>query len=605
MFMPAPSKEGFNALSELLGAVQSQAYREACQAITGQSNPATLGLAPDPQDARLYYAYPVAVRMLIERVGELRRTMNDEFARLGELRLKAALADGDREGMVSVALQFVGTPAAAEARRWLGDQAVSSGHFDEAVGHYRHAMRDAAAEARSPLAARIRLAEAFRGAEAGSPVGAAVQLGALELPAARFEQLVGETRKARADEGLIAASSQSSPPRGDYTARSIGRLDGTSKPDRGASPGIDWGARQMAAGYSSRSLLLSDIASMAAWQIDDGKELWKQGLREGDKNRLPLTAVRPAVAADRVFVRRTMREKADLACFSLNDGQPLWSVLPDDAVVSDPLVSGQNVFVFTVRKSFPQKLVLSLCRLTADSGDTVIVQPVAELLDMWKGELPCQAALIDDMLVATAGGAVLCCHQDGTVQWVRQQVWMPSRDAEQQSRPWFSGQHEPPLTFDDRVLAFQPGMKGLECLDLLSGQLVWQRTLPQIDRVVGVVADRVVVRAGYELIGLEATTGAVAWRHATADVAEALLCGPSGVVYVKREEHKDDKAPRRPVMVWLDAKNGQAMGESPVEGISQSKPLFGPLLAAGDRAWLVVATEDKPQERTLWELKRR
>ena len=605
LLLTPSSKEGFNALSELLGAVQGKAYREACQVITGQSNPAALGLAPDPDDARLYYAYPIAVRTLMEHSAPLREAMEKDFARLGSLRLQAALNNGDREGMESVAVQFVGTAAASEARRWLGDQAVSSGRFAEAIGHYRHALRDVKADGeKQSLAARIRLAAALTGTAYGEATTTPVRLGTSDLPPDKFEQLVAELRQSRANEA--PAEAKLCPPAGKYAARQIGTMAGrgTPAPQHASPPGFDWGGRQTGVAATARHLAVCDRAWLWVWNIADNKEAYSQSIGPVMPKPWPMVAARPNLAGQRVFVRRPTRDEPDVGCIDLAKNDRKWFVGPENAVASDPLVSGQDVYVFALRKAFPQKLVLLLCRLDAESGDVTQTRPVAEFLDAWEGELPCQAAIVDDTLVATAAGAVFCCHRNGTLQWIRQQVWIPPRDVMQPTRPWLQQCHEPPQVAGDRVLAFQPGMRGVECLELVTGRLLWQRPLPRIDRAVGVVDGRLIVRADRELVAVDVSDGSVAWRHAMPQVCEAVLCGtPGGVLYVKAEELPDANAPRRAVLVWLDAKSGKVTAESPVEGQSQAKPLFGQLVAQGDRLWLLVAPADKPQERAVWELK--
>ena len=117
------------------------------------------------------------------------------------------------------------------------------------------------------------------------------------------------------------------------------------------------------------------------------------------------------------------------------------------------------------------------------------------------------------------------------------------------------------------------------------------------------LGERLIVATGDELLGLETAAGKIVWRHATPQRLEACLCGwPGGLLCVQPEKLADPNAPRRPVLVWLDAQTGKTVREQVLETAPQAKPHFGPLAANGTRQWLLVGSPQQPADKEIWEL---
>jgi len=609
LLSPSLSKEGYNALAEVDAALRGQAYGEACQAITATANPLALGMVPDTKDRRLLVTYPVAIRLMMDRQPALRKAMVEGYLRIGRLRLQTAISNGDESAVETVAVLFVGTQVAVEAHQWLGDRVLSAGRFVDAIGRYKQALHGASPAQRVAVAARARLAAALLGRELASPVTQPVQIGDTQFSAEQFERLVGELRQARGgpdSAGYYAGRAQTAPPPGRYQVKPYTRLEGgdVAPPPNIPSPDFDWGGRQTAVTLTADKMLLGNRALLVACNLADGRVLWQQKL-QADKNQQtwPLVPMRPAVLGTRIFVRRPARDGPDLVCLDTSDGHVLWSGNPDTWAASDPLLSGPELIVLTLRSVYPQKLLLSLSRIDPASGEVLSQAPLAEFFDQWQRVLPCQATMVDDKIVATLGGCVLCCEQSGRVQWIRQQLWIPPKDGSTPTRPWYAQVHDAPLVAKERVYATQPGMRSIECLDLATGRLLWQQTIPRLLRVVGLSGERLVVGTTTELLGLDAASGKVLWRRDTPDRLEALLCGrPGGVCLVQLERQNDPNAPRRPVLVWLDPDTGRQSGETILEVAPQAKPMFGPLLGHGSRQWLLFAMPQNPATRDVWEL---
>lgn len=642
LLSPPAGKEGFNAMTELLSTIEGKAYREACQIITGPADPTAIGLTPDPRDARLFCDYAVAVRGLIEANAELRAVMNAEFSQLASLRLQTAVNNADHDGLANVALQFVGTSAASEARYRLGDQSLSSGRFHEAMGHYRLALRDTSdAKQVQGISSRMRLTAAMMGVEYGVPVRETVRLGNVEIEPAEFEKTVERMRqRSGTRSGGVSRDAGSlllTPPAGPLTGRRWGQVEDFTSAPAGALPReLDWAARQMGM-LVDTTLLCVSRSNITSWKLGEGRSEWSQSLEfAAGKTVWPMIVPRPVRVEHSIFLRRSAKEQPDLACVDVANGKLKWSVALHDAVAADPIAVGRELLVFSVQKVFPQKLQLIFSRVDVATGQTVASQPLMEFLDVWEGELPCQAVQVDDKIVATVGGAVFCCRLDGRLQWVRQQVWIPPRSSEEQPRPWCLQQHDPPAVHESIVAAFQPGMRSVEFLDLVSGRLLGVAIIPQIDRIVGFAGNRLVVRAGSELWGIETDSGRnivarhqaeqaeppeaaaagqsdsgsaaaarfrTAWRHAMPQPTEAIISCPSGrVIYIAERRPTKENGPTMVEAIWVDAVGGQELARKAIEGLTPDRPLLGPMCVADRSLWLLVGSQDQPLQRALWEI---
>ena len=614
LLSPSLSKEGYNALAEVDAALRGQAYGEACQAITATANPLALGIVPDARDRRLLATYPVAIRLMMDREPALRKAMAEGYLRIGRLRLQTATSNGDESAVETAAVLFVGTEVAVEAHRWLGDRALSAGRFVDAIGRYKQALYGASPAQRQAVAARARLAAALLGRDLASPVTQPVRIGDTQFSAQEFERLVAELRQARGgpdSAGYYADRVQTSPPPGRYQAKPFARIpgDGVAPPPGLPTPESDWGARQMAVAMTPQQMIMHNRAWLVVCNLADGRVLMERQLQgeASGQQAWPLVPMRPVLSGSRIFVRWLTRDGPMLGCFEAGTGRELWRFDPQEGApgcaVCDPLLSGPDLFVLTIRSVYPQKLLLLLSRIDPASGEVLSQAPLAEFFDQWHRVLPCQATAIDGSIVATLGGCVVCCEQSGRVQWLRQQLWIPPKDRAETTRPWYAQVHDPPLVAKERIYAMQPGMRSIECLDLATGRLLWQQTIPRLLRVVGLAGERLVVGTTSEVLGLDAASGKVLWRHDAPDRLEALLCGrPGGVCLVQLQRHNDPNAPRRPVLVWLDAETGRQSGETILEVAPQVKPMFGPLVAQGNRQWLMFAMPQSPATRQVWEL---
>lgn len=613
-YVEPSNKEAFNTVAEFRSAIDGQAHREACQMIASIADPESLGLQGDRKDPRLSVTFPLAVELAMRDHPALRQTMQEKFSSVGRLRIKQAASSGNAAAMETVALQFPGTDAAAEAHRWLGDRELSAGRFVEALGRYRRALAGAPAAERDLLLARSRLAGAMMGLELGQPVKTGVQLGATWFSAADFEQMVKQAREAhRAVPGTLPAAAAPGFLPGRYEARPWSKVEGqdvrrpAGLPDRG----IDWAGLQTSVAVTGRQMLVGNRIELLALSLDTGQRQWLQRVpvRE-DRQLWGLVPMTPVVAGGRVFVRRLSNDGPELACLEAADGKILWNVRPDGYVASDPLFVGPSLFVMTAAHDGAERVSLALVGLRPSSGRVRSRAHLAEFRDAWSRQFPCQATAVDDRIVAAAGACVLCCDSTGRVQWLRRQIWVPPPVHDYSvARSWFDHTPQPPLVADRVVYATQPGVWGVECIDLETGRLVWRKPIGTMVRMVGRAAGRLIVQTTDGLAALDALDGNVHWTRRTDDCLDVRLCGPAGpIVLVSPAPKKNGKPAGSLVLTWIDAEKGDGLGSSelsmPATAPGRPERWLKPLVIAGTRQWGLVGTLQAPAQREVFELVR-
>ncbi len=175
--------------------------------------------------------------------------------------------------------------------------------------------------------------------------------------------------------------------------------------------------------------------------------------------------------------------------------------------------------------------------------------------DVWnQRQVPCQAITVDDRIIATAGGGVLCCDLLGQVHWLRRQMWLPKALDDNLEQQFV----QPPLEHDGLLYVMQQGVRTVECLETATGRVRWQHVLPDVRRICGLTAGKLIVETAGGIEAVDSQTGVSAWRR-TASLLTAQACGsPGGVLIVENE--RIDAESWRPVLVWLDPATGRQTG---------------------------------------------
>ena len=600
--MPQMSREGYTVVADLQAALQGQALKDACQIILAQTDPFAFGLTPDSYDHRLLVAFPTAIRLLFQRNPALQRTMSESFAPVGRMRLQEAMRKGDSNAVQAVAAAFHGTEVAVEAYQWLGDRAMAAGQFTQAIGAYRQALFGATAPQWHAITARARLAGAMIGRDLGKAVSQPVKFGTAEFTPAQFEAMIAELRRHR--QAGVAAShvaTQTVPPPKNYRLAPLGKLEGRDVAAPSGNTGnTDWAARQVCVTLAGPHIFVGDRSELCCFALADGKLLWRQKLQADKSQQLwPHVPLRPAATKDAVYLRRLTRDGPELVALNLADGKLLWTLNSAGAVVCDPLLWGHELFVLTTRPVYPQKLLLSFCRVDVLTGEIVAQRSLCEFRDQWRGMLPLQVTLANDRLVVVGAGCVMSVDLTGQCLWLRQPVWIPPQD-ETIPTAWFAQALQPPVIFGDLVVAMQPGMKSIECLDLYTGQLVWYEPLARLTRLLGLAGDQLIVETSDGLLSFDVRTGKRLWQQPLRAAIAAHLCGTDGLVIATHEEQPESRRSKAPVLKWLDLRDGTVVHQCRLD--LPDRELVGPLVAADQRFWLGHASPDQPAARNIAEL---
>jgi len=619
-FQEQVDKAGFNVLGEFRSAVEAGADRAACRVIADSSPQCWEGMLPDSHDDRLTVSLGVAIRRAVDRRPALRRAMHEHGGPLGALRIEKAAAEGDPDAARAVTVQCFGTPAAAEAHLWLGDRALSQGHFGRALAEYRHALYPASEEQRPGIGARLRLAAAMLGRDVGKPVRDWVTLGTQRLHPNQFEQLVARAREANgpapaaaspaiAKDGHEVLGIPPGPAPGEYALRPAARIDTSREKAASGLPsalykkGVDVGARRLSVRVLGNRLLVSTQQQQVLFDPASGAAVWSQRYVADKCPALwSLRPMEPVVVGTQIFHRRVGPEGGELVCRSVGDGKEVWAAETAAAVASDPLPVGPDVFALGVTRDLGAQLVLRLARFRAASGERAESWVLGRFRDCWDGAIPCRAVLADHLIVATVGGTVLCCDLAGRVQWIRRQIFVTPPESISHRLDWLHQAHNGPLVDGDRVYATQPGVWGVECLDLHTGHLHWRTALPDLVCLAGSVDDRLIAETTGGLVALDPESGKIVWQCEVPDRLDFRVCGGPEWLCCAAAEPVEKDQPRRAVLVWIDPAEGTTLAETALDLPGTQYPLAGPVAVVGGRTWLFVATGEKEQDRAVCEL---
>jgi outer membrane protein assembly factor BamB len=634
------AREAYNVKTEWEAALANGQLREACLLLQGIGRAVLEGLLPDRQDPQLLLSFGAAASQAMEQMPPLRRLMEEEFGPRGMVRLQQAIGAGDAETVELITVQFAGTKAALQARRWLGDRALAAGRFAQAAGHYRQALQQADPEERAQFQARWQLALALQGKQLPEPAVETLHLGGLAgqpdsppKPVENYRRLLEDLVRIRSGlegpEGF-ATWMRCPPPPAQLRQRPPAQLGhqptdqiehqieplpvrqvlvaegGSKKPDFVSAGELDWAGRETSALVAEGRLILSSRCEHLAFDLTGGRLAWRHWRHLPSAARpWPLLATPPVLAKEMVLLRRAIDGIHELAALEWASGRLLWTTTGDDYIAGDALWADQAVWAFTVRAIEGQKNILSLLRLDPATGRVQQRFPLLEFRSYSEPSVWCQAALQDDRIVATAAGVVFCCDLGGRLAWARRQSWVPPPGRGMyDARLWLVQKASPPILHDRWVYATQPGVWNVECIDLQTGRLRWRSSLSELVGLVGLHREKLMVLTVEGLVGLDAETGRVLWRHDTPGRQEGVLCGPpGGLVYAKLKPSADpNRQPPKIFLVWVDPDRGIPVGEYPVALPNESKPLVGPLASDGQRLWLFWGKADDSASRTVFEI---
>ncbi|MFM8290648.1 MAG: PQQ-binding-like beta-propeller repeat protein [Planctomycetia bacterium] len=640
------SRRLLNAAGDFHAAIADAAWNDAHRAAgwAAELLADDLGqpLVPHPDDAELLQSFPLAVASAVADHAEFRGFIQQDPADRGRLRLTQLVAAADASGIARAALEFQGTPAAAEAREWLARRVLATGDCTTAREHARSGLDGAAADVRARLLAIIALADAVgRAAErsradAGSGPISAAEIAAVVAavppppPAEPPPPPAGDVdifKRLDLGPGAAPVNGGHYPPA--LFAPWDQRFDASFKSPPFTLHRLDWAGEVCAITPAAGRVLVGNRLELAAVDPQTGKELWRTPAVPNPPpvSALGLVPLRPGCDERHAFVRRLAADgRPTLIAVRLADGSVAWESRPaaDRTPVSDPVVVDGAVRICEIQSGAPDTLVLTT--LDPTDGKVMRSQPLCHLLADWQvvrehrpypGD--CQIAAHGGRLFVTTSGAVICCDANGQPLWLRHQPWLG-----QQTDAWWSYQAPtPPLVRDGAVYVVQPGVHAVTALDAATGRLRWRTPLPLVRRLVGVAgggdAARLVVEAGDGLFTVDPRDGDARLILAAADgpgtgfnlIAPSRLLGPAlampdGGLVVAVERRRPDTATSDTLdaaLLWVDTATGAVRHETLLPPFAGKPSWVGPLAAASGRLWaLTHASNPADPRRTLWEL---
>ncbi len=611
------SKDAYNVLAEMQAVLDSDAYEDAARMITSISPDAVTGVAPHGRDRQLLVALPSAIRLAVRQYPQLQAALNEKFGSLAQLRVKQSINANNVAAVELAAVQFATNEAAADAHRWLGDRALSSGWFARALAEYERATHTATSSAKHDLEARMRLAAAMQGSDLGQPVTRPVIFGEMTISPQEFEAMVADMRQANAATGgqrVIGGEQRVFP------APKMQGYELQQRPDPGGHGGespndeitrdirnlkINWWERQLATVVEGNVLYVSNRFHVGAFDLNNGQRLWMAENFPGNRLRArdwSLIPMRPLVTNKFIYARVLYGTGPMLVCLDKTAGGKLvWtSEQPNNEfVVSDPLLIQDQLVALTMTRGEQGQGLLRLTKFDRDTGEPQEQTNLVRVNDVWWTRRACEVTALDDAILATLGGVSVCCDLSGNVRWIRKHVSLPPEE----ETAWVKQSFERPLVIGDKAYLTQPSVRSIECVDVDTGRLIWSQVLPEIETLVGEVDGKLILRTADSFLALQANDGKLLWRHSRPAVFDAIaLGGPNGLLYVQKQSPKDKKDRFYPVLVWVDLNTGIAQGTLPLPQLENSEPHFGPLVTYNDRIWTWYENGNDNANRKLWEL---
>jgi hypothetical protein len=196
------------------------------------------------------------------------------------------------------------------------------------------------------------------------------------------------------------------------------------------------------------------------------------------------------------------------------------------------------------------------------------------------------------VLATTAG--VLCCDRAGNVNWLQRSTWLPhdirnlSPDAPVETA--LIVQPNAPL------VVLQPGVPGLQAFDLDTGRRVWQRAIPDLNRIVCWGGGLIVAMTPRGLLAFQATDGAFAWQRDLPDSPFACGICDDGQV-ISASVQAIDNGKQRLALQWFAGRDGR---NETVTSVEIPEPRLNSIACIGslaDRFFVVGSDQDQS---TAW-----
>jgi len=590
-------RESLNTLAEFQASIEVGAYDHACLVLTRQDVP--LGLAPTSSDPGLYKSGQIMIRDLIRGNKELSRTLRQDYADVGMLRLQQALQAQHYGALEPLVTQFLGTEASAQALLHLADRDLSLGNFFSAAARYRQLLSESAQIDRTAVLAKLKLAMALVGEKAGQQLRGTVNLEGGRFKSSDFDKMLDELIAERQHSG----SSVSTAGRGSASAPPPGRFRAEAFAEISANRSSRLGDSSVAIALAGDRVVTYIRGEIAVWDAGSKKRLWVQGERNHRERPFGrFEPLQPVVHGDRIYARYEHGSRSALFCLDAErSGEIVWSQSYDDGLLANPLLVGSWMYVVTKRDRRGDQFDIVLRRLAPDNGESVMEATLATFTQQADTDNASELTFAGDRLLFYFANTLTCVDLLGELQWVRKTTYVH----EDIDRLLWQGRTPVRVLSNDKVaVVAAPGDPGILCVGLSSGDERWHRLDLDVRQLVAMVDGQLIVAGADTLYAVDLETGKALWQRPLAVSPTAVRPAGEGqllsVQLAKRKEGKDSGPGQ--VMTWIDAATGKTVKE---ESLSDEKLYNVEALVTNGREIYGIANEERHRRADVFRLRPR
>ena len=609
------SKEAYNISADLSAALESKAYQDACTIITGVNLYGINGLAPSTTDQDLLFSLPAAITLEMRQDPELRESMNREFSDVAMLRVQAAMHEGNTEAVKLVGLQFYGTEAASEANLWLGDRAMAIGHMPRAMAYYQQAANDSLQSDTPKLNARMQLVSKMLGETSSVENLSDFQLGEGVVTQSDITSFLKEpvssqpgTKLSTSSSHLIRNQDHKFNPSDFAESKSLALSfdmgeSPNSVPSEFRKHATNWVGQQLGTVLLEDTLLINNRFQVSAVDLKTSKVIWNSTRQNSDRGKThtwQLQSMTPVVAGEQIFTRMLHRNGPHLYCLSANDGTTVWhtSAATSGIVICDPIPIQGELLALTAYSDTQQIWNIRLTRFDPETGDIVQHHPLIRLREEWSKHSFCTVSVVNDIILAQFGGAILACDLSGSMRWVRKQTFIPANISDH----WATQYLEPPVVVGRKAYFLQPGVRSIDCVEIDTGELVWTQYVSSAERIVFADNQLLIIRTSDSYQALNIETGETQWEKKTPFDVQWELTEEKHILVVDVPKSPVPNKVKTLSLHWIDKQNGQIVAAATLDQFSDAMPQAGPMLLNDDKLWMFYSEGERGLNHQLIQL---
>lgn len=595
------NKEAYNVHAELQSALESESYADACRIVESLQPQALSGLLPEAHDPDLMVSLDVALQLATDQSTQFRERLNTELTPTGQLHVRQAIAEADAAAIEGATIQYWGTVPGGTALAWLGDRSLSQGDAVGAVLRYRHASRWADAELEAQLGPKLHLAEGLAGlsslATPGTSPPASISIGG--EPVSQILTVAGATTRRWATAATSAAAATPVLQALRYRWEKLARFDGQGGQNagRGEYREGDAFSRQYAVAMDDQRVYISNRFQVNAYDRQAGAGVWAQGLgnEQGEAHGFPFATMAPVLAGEHLYVRRLAKSGAELVSLKATSGEVRWVARPEEKshVVSDPIVLGDSVWALVSKPTDQEQLDLSWTQFAASTGKVVRSTPLLRLRDAWEGQAPVTLAADGLNVVAALGSVIVGFDLEGTVRWVRRELWVPPKVDPLTENHFLRS----PVIQGDRVYVSSLNGRRALALAVETGRVIWSTPLAELQGLLHVDADLVLAAEPGGLVGLETTSGRILWRQTLERGFGVVGVGTDSLWTVRPQIRAAERGWLQ--SVELDRRTGTILHEVPWDLPEAEDWRFGPWWVVDDSVWALAGQGWRDHKRDI------